>query len=483
MTRTPLFILLPAFGVLCRAAPLHDVRRALNSSASAVAFSSSMSSATVSSSGESPSTTQQGATSSPTLTMVTNWAAFPNGTIGFAVNQLLSSIGSDAVQRFVLAEIGTTQIGGSNLQGSNKDLHSTVDAAFGEGPGSTWVDTYTDFLLAAGGNATAPINFTQWFNAREVVAEQQVKLVKAYGETHSANITYVGIDVPGLQRIPTTTLWEIQNWGSEQNCTSSVGNATQSCPYSVEDDLAYDDANTVYSQLQTQMENLTVMQNMSFMGYEFQNTFQGDFPGTIFNFSMDVGGESVPAWTATVLGLANTTKTLESDLQKASNASSTGTDGLLDPLGMVGRNSAAGTDTPPEGSGALQFIAHNTNSPQPHTGTNSAIAAAAVSSNTTAVTGDANPTLSGPLLTNQHLVLLALQEGSWVDGRDATIEFVRQNSPGIFKKYFGGSSGSGPIGRRWSHLVLSMAVDESSQVSADLLGKVYEVLPVLSTPY
>ncbi|KAJ7671935.1 hypothetical protein B0H17DRAFT_1208862 [Mycena rosella] len=102
MTRPPaFFFLLSVFMILCQAAPIN--RRASSSAPSST-----------SASGPLPSATQQNGTAP-------NWAAYANGTTGFALHRLLTSIAPDAPQRWVTAgPISSTQIGGSDPAGRTR---------------------------------------------------------------------------------------------------------------------------------------------------------------------------------------------------------------------------------------------------------------------------------------------------------------------------------------------------------------------------
>lgn len=223
---------------------------------------------------------------------------------------------------------------------------------------------------------------------------------------------------------------------------------------------------------------------MTYQSYQLKQTFQGFTQLGIFNLSMDTGGSGsntqyAPAWSATVVGLANSSKTIESDLE---NGPTDSTENATIPVlgGFIKRNGTAGGGAQStQGFDALQFIAHNTNPPTSSMKPDDSTSVPAVASIAGATSVDP---LAQPLGSDRRLVLLALQEGSWANNRDTYIQVTRRNYPDVVDKYFGsGSSGSGPIGRRWTHIVLSMVVDNTAQVSAELLGKVYEVLPVLST--
>ena len=185
----------------------------------------------------------------------------------------------------------------------------------------------------------------------------------------------------------------------------------------------------------------------------------------IFNLSMDAGGgEFEPAWSATVIGSSKATLLFGVEGVTANLGAGLG-DGTE--KGLSSRGGAA------QGFGALQFIAHGMNATTRPSGSAAAAATAAVS----------DP-LDQPLADNQSLVLLRLQEGMWADNRGAYINLARQNTPDILNKYFGaGGSGSGPIGRRWTHIVLCMEFQQANGITTvgevELFGKVYEVLPLL----
>lgn len=212
---------------LCRAAPLNGGgKRSLNSSDTSAPL---------------PSATQQNttSTSSPTSsTSVPNWAAYPTGTIGYALNQLLSnSIEADFPQRWDVAEIAPTQIGLSDPAGSNADLSKAVDTVFAESSNyRTWVETYIEFLHEASANFTLTDaenkTLYDYISAAEPWAAAQVKLVKAYDAAHPGNVTYVGVDVTNVAKINGTTMEQMADWayrGGDANCTSSTGgNSTSS---------------------------------------------------------------------------------------------------------------------------------------------------------------------------------------------------------------------------------------------------------------
>ncbi|KAJ7139424.1 hypothetical protein C8R44DRAFT_847431 [Mycena epipterygia] len=461
MTRGAAFVVfLATCMTLCQAAPLNNGgRRAFNSSGTSAPL---------------PSATQQNttSTSSPTSsTSVPNWAAYPTGTTGYALNQLLSnSIGAGFPQRWAVAEIAPTQIGLSDPAGSNADLSKAVDTVFAESSNySTWVETYIEFLREASANfiLTDAENKTlyDYISAAEPWAAAQVKLVRAYEAAHPGNVTYVGVDVTNVAKINGTTMVQMEDWahrGGDANCTSNTGgnstsssnqtypsNGTTSCtfdrdgPYTTDDYSAYLTAASTYFSLQGEVFGPDEIQEMASRYFALKDISQFG----IFNLSMDIGGNGTymqfaPAWTATVSSYAwsgsSGLQILGSNLQKGLSDSTSNTTSDPSP---IKRSGIAATDQSTQGFGSLQFIAHGTNSTTAQTG--SVRLAAPMS----ALAANTDP-LDQAMLDGQSFALLTLQEGSWADDRDTYIQVARKNSPAIADKYFGpGSSGSGPIGR------------------------------------
>ncbi|KAJ6573846.1 hypothetical protein DFH09DRAFT_1361908 [Mycena vulgaris] len=509
MTRRAAFVVFAAaFTPLFQAAPLNE--RGL--SASRTLFSTSTSAPL-------PSATQQNlnTTSTPTPNPVPNWAAYANGTIGFALHRILTVIAPDAPQRWVTAEIASTQIASDDPAGSNADLSKAVDTSFGvEWSHQTWVDTYTDFLSEAGNSSlTADVEkvSNDWLNASAKWSAEQVKLVRAYEAAHPGNVTYVGIDIANISRVDGIDMGIMMAWGeaggdgnctrgAEGNVTSSGGNSTshpytsssnhtskrsENCTsdssYTTDDYKHFLSVASTHGVLAIEIVGFNTQQQMVLYAHQFKNTLS---QFGIFNLSMVTGGggtyaQFAPAWTATIIGLS----TVSWDVQNAVDShlkegpgESTDNNTIVVP-GIMKRSGAT------QGFGALQFIAHGMNSTAPKSGSTtapkSALVAAAAAAAAPAV--DPDP-LNQPLTADQILVLLSVQEGTWAANRGEFIEFTRQNYPAIVDKYFGpDGSGSGPIGRRWTHLVLRIGFDlvnGSTRVgSVDLLGKVYEVLPVV----
>ncbi|KAJ6498055.1 hypothetical protein C8R47DRAFT_1068950 [Mycena vitilis] len=476
---------------------------------------------TSSSSPSSPSTSTQSATSTATLTPGTNWTAFANGTRGYALHQLLTQgISQDAPQRWVTTEgISSTNIGGSDPGLSNKDLEKAVNTVFGNGSShQTWVETYWQFLVHAG-NSSASRELMKNVTANQnVYATEQVKLVRAYGAAHPGNVSYVGVNVTNLVLVPAIDIAQMEDWassGAAVNCTSgasanltsrTVGNSTSSTfnatssssgnstsggsgncnydsdgPYTADDYKKYSAARNHWMVYESEYQKSGFTSQMAFKGYALERTFQGVQPIGIFNLSMDTGGSGaytdfVPAWRATVVGWGAKNSTsyqaLESNLGGGlSDSTSNITDSLDLGAGLDGRDGHR-TRRLSAGFGALQFVAQGlkpVQSDSPSAPVSEAAAAAPAVAST-------DP-LDQPLPDSQTLMLLRLQEGTWADKRAEFIQWTRENTPDLVDSYFGPeNSGSGPIGRHWTHLVLIVNTD-TPQTSAQLLGNVYEVVP------
>ncbi|KAJ7652073.1 hypothetical protein DFH06DRAFT_1206702 [Mycena polygramma] len=483
----------------------------------------STASSTSSSSPSSLSTSSQNATSTPTLTPATNWTAFANGARGYALHQLLTQgISQDAPQRWVTTEgISSTNIGGSDPGLSNKDLEKAVNTVFGNGSShQTWVETYWQFLMHAGNSSASQELIKNVTATHNVYATEQVKLVRAYGAAHPGNVSYVGVNVTSLIFVPAIDIAQMEDWassGAAVNCTSgasgnltsrTVGNSTLSTlnatssssgnstssgsgncnydsdgPYTADDYKNYSAARNHWMVYESEYQKSGFTSQMAFKGYALERTFQGVQPIGIFNLSMDTGGSGaytdfVPAWRATVVGWGAKNSTsyqaLESNL---GGGLSDSTSNITDPpdlgAGLDGRDGHR-IRRSSAGFGALQFVAQglkpvqSDSSPAPPSEVAAAAAAPAVAS---------SDPLEQPLPDNETLMLLSLQEGTWADKRAEFIQWTRENTPDLVDSYFGpGNSGSGPIGRHWTHLVLIVNTD-TPQVSAQMFGKVYEVVP------
>ncbi|KAJ7171703.1 hypothetical protein C8R43DRAFT_979121 [Mycena crocata] len=524
MIRPAFFVIfLATFTISCLAAPLNDQelgRRALSASSSESSSRLSASSTTSPSASAStvsnPGSSQQNQTSTPSLSSVPNWAAYENGTIGYTLNQLLNRIASDAPQRWVTASpIAHTLIGSTNSAGSNKDLEEAVNTLVdpGKEDGSPrWVDKYIHFLLAAGNgtiltDAEAKIDAEYRGNATTWWATEQMKLVNAYEAAHPGNITWIGSDVGDLH-VNGTTLGEIRQWaawGGDTNCTWSAGRNSASneteggvtnCPvdsdgpYTGQDYNNYLAAASHYYNLQQEEANFSELQRMASDAGKFRITFDGLSPLGILNLTMKIGGEGTyaqykPAWTATVIGAGTEVgfdlQILGSNLENGANLDTSKIDSP-EPLSMGNKREATNQTT--QGFSVLKYIAHSINSTTKanHADSDSPFAAAASKAviATSDNTNKSEFSLAWPLTESRTLLLFSLQEGSWAENRDEYIRYARRNTPKVAEEYFGaGSSGLGPIGRHWTHLVLSMSVEDGDEGQVDLLGMVYDVLPGL----
>ncbi|KAJ7652081.1 hypothetical protein DFH06DRAFT_540998 [Mycena polygramma] len=473
-----------------------------------------------SSTSSSPSTGAQNATSTP----VTNWTAFANGTRGNALYQLLTQgISKSAPQRWVTEDgISSTDIGGSDPGLSNKALEKAVNTAFGNGSNHrTYVELYWQFCIDAG-NFSSEVQALakNTSDAQSAYATEQVKLVRAYIAAHPGNVTHVGVNVTNVELVKPTELTQMEIWassGGAANCTSSIGgnltsravgnstsntsNATSissgnstsggsdNCTYTADDYRKYSAARNQSNHYAYLSSNSNEKVQIALQGYQLKETFQDSSNIGIFNLSMDTGGSGaytdfVPAWSATIIGWGakNSTsyQTVESNLDSGlgdSTSNSTTIPGLGG-LGGLGPRGEIQTRRSSGGFGALQFVAQGLSptqsdkTPAPMSG----LAATAPAAAAVSTSGDP---LNQPLSDNQTLMLLRVQEGTWADQRYGYIQYIRfadRANEDVVNKYFGpGDTGSGPIGRHWTHLVLIVTTD-SSQVSAQLFGKVYEVV-------
>ncbi|KAJ7102574.1 hypothetical protein B0H15DRAFT_943476 [Mycena belliarum] len=499
------------FTSLCLAAPLSE--RSLSSSAT---------SSSTSAPHASPSATQQNATSTPTHSVVPNWTAFANGTTGFALNQLLTrTIGPDALEHWVTSDVASTEIGSSDPGRSNADLSKTVNTAFGGGNWShkTWVETYLDFLIEGGGNATVTDaenkTFTDYMNSTKMWAAEQVNLVRAYVSAHPGNVTYVGIDIANVSRVDGLDMEVMKAWGEAGgDCTSGAGGnitsstnstsnlplardnnstASDNCTYAAEDYAKFLSAASTHFDLQGEIAKFSTQVQMPLRGYQLRQIF----PNLgIFNLSMDTGGEGTstrfdPAWTATIIGISRSVS-VQDIAENLDDGPGESTSNNTDRGVIIGGLPKRGTSfRSAKGFGSLQFIANGIHPTTTTTAVNTppvskvhtpAAAAAAPAPAPASNSPDSDP-LNQPLPDDESFVLLSLQEGSWADRRGDYITYAREHAPDVLDKYFGrNGTGSGPIGRRWSHLVLLMNSSNkngtSTAVLAKTFGMVYETLPL-----
>ncbi|KAJ4488859.1 hypothetical protein C8J55DRAFT_487064 [Lentinula edodes] len=107
---------------------------------------------------------------------------------------------------------------------------------------------------------------------------------------------------------------------------------------------------------------------------------------------------------------------------------------------------------------------------------------------------NASDPLSGipdvPLQTTSSLFAMTLQEGAWSNNRLEFLQFIAQNHPEIYRKYFfgnasgNGTTGDGPLGKHWTHIFLLVTVKANSTEieTSQVVGMVYDVLPGLVVP-
>ncbi|KAJ6498072.1 hypothetical protein C8R47DRAFT_318097 [Mycena vitilis] len=407
----------------------------------------------------------------------------------------------------------------------------------------TWVETYCQFLIETWNSTSTASEISDMISnltdAQTAYATEQARLVRAYVAAHPGNVTYVGVNVANVTRVNGTDMGLMQDWarwGGDANCTSSAGgnlasrtagnstlntlnttttlNATSSSSgnstssdngnCTLSSDVGFytaDDYNNKYLTAASRYETVSqanvtsgLTLQIAMKGYQLKHLFlnSAEEQFGIFNLSMDTGPAGaytnfVPAWSATVVGWGakNSTsyQTLESDLKAGFNDSTTNSTGIPG-MGVLGTRAEPRRRRSSGGFGALQFVAQGLKPAQ--SDSTSVPISGVAAAGAPAVASSSGDPLEQPLPDNKVLMLLSLQEGTWADGRAEFIKFIRYNketntlaTTNVIDKYFGpGTSGSGPIGRHWTHLVLIVTTD-SPQVSAELFGMVYEVVPGL----
>ncbi|KAJ7743857.1 hypothetical protein B0H16DRAFT_1463517 [Mycena metata] len=278
---------------------------------------------------------------SPTSISV-NWQMYGEGTSGYAINHLLSTIDPSAWQRWVTAEISSTQIGGSDSAGSNKDLSTAVEKVLTTNSTyqrSRWIDVYTQFLIDAGGILPNTTYLDEYSYALSNYSAEEVKLVQAYEAAHPTNISSVGVDVVNVTHIDLLTLGWMRYWayhGGDANCTGNPGNSISTTSngtsssnsssgagtfssnsslgvgncmldsegaYTTEDYQRYLAAASRVGNL---APNATKMNNQSSMARAGQ-LLKLEMTLPMLNLTMATGGSGpliqyAPAWTATIVG-------------------------------------------------------------------------------------------------------------------------------------------------------------------------------------
>ncbi|KAJ7218125.1 hypothetical protein GGX14DRAFT_439913 [Mycena pura] len=345
----------------------------------------------------------------------------------------LNDISADALDRWVTASpISITSLGSADVTESNKDLSGLVDHAFTDDPTNPstdgWVDTYLKFLEEVGNtNITQTqeaVLFNNFSNALENFASVQVILVNAYEAAH-ANYSYIGLNVWNASRIDPLSLATIEDWGAH---------ATTGTTYSPNEWGSYVQFNQTFTEVRQQYLALTEEVQYAFQGNLYKTSVHT--PPTLFNLSMVVGGDAqsgqvAPAWGATIVN-----------------------NSIISP------------------STVKELPANLTTSAAPST-TSLSPAVSAAAQNSTVSFSD--PT--------GNLMFLEVTPGKWAENLTSSVAFALKQKPDVAEKYFGkGNSGSGPIGRIWTHICVMTIDDPKSSGlpgSVQVLGKVWDVLPAL----
>ncbi|KAJ7151697.1 hypothetical protein C8R46DRAFT_490955 [Mycena filopes] len=224
---------------------------------------------------------------------------------------------------------------------------------------------------------------------------------------------------------------------------------------------------------------------MATQGNHLREMFDSSFPVPRLNFTMEVGGSGSltqydPAWTATIVGYSMRN---DSGLQTVGTnlaaGSSEVTGNLTKRILSPARRQSSG------GFSALQTVAQGMPSVQSNKNSiavHDEVLVAAAAAPSPKFSSPDSSVLNVTLAPTEGLILLSVKEGMWADGRDAYIKAARSYNPDIANKYFGAPKtfGEGPIGRRWTHLVLRVSLTPKNGTqeasTAELIGKVFEVI-------
>jgi hypothetical protein len=206
----------------------------------------------------------------------------------------------------------------------------------------------------------------------------------------------------------------------------------------------------------------------------------------IFNLSMSTGGSGLstqfsPAWTATITwsmikrGVVLSPSGIVQDNLGHNLANSTRND-TENLFGIMRRDSIDRRVPTTQRFSPLQAIASSMDPPP-----QKPVPAVAVHA---AASHPSGGLLNQTLGDGGSISLLDVREGSWAADRDMFIKYARDYTPDIVDRYFGpGQTGSGPIGRTWTHvalLITASLVNGTTEIGdVQVLGKVFDTLPIL----
>ncbi|KAK0208564.1 hypothetical protein DFS33DRAFT_456638 [Desarmillaria ectypa] len=415
-------------------------------------------------------------------------------TIQPALTTMLLQIDPKAPDRFVTASpIGPTTFGTANQIQSNYALANIADRPFAKSEYSSWGATYTAFLLETGTNdlpsfAAQNSLIIRYYNILGRLAVYQTKLMKAYQDDVGGETTNIGVNVDvGVPPADPVSLRKMEEWGRGEIVRAEVEGCKENLVFTKSDWAAYVRLNKTLAEIQPDYDDQTLANLIASQAYVDQRLLYS-YPGMV-NRTMVVAGEQgspqasyVPAWTATIINATKvdgaSAKEITENLDKAArreeaddptssksaskHADSTTETGGCKPkkkrndpnrISSVFRAVAAASSSSP-----LQINGHDVVSHQ-------------VSSSTSS---SSSTTLSSPLTPSSNLILVSLQEGTWADKRAEFIKYAWEEQPEVAEVYLG-RRGEGPIGRRWTHVVL-LAEGEGEVETIWLLGMVWQAL-------
>ncbi|KAK0233442.1 hypothetical protein IW262DRAFT_1451978 [Armillaria fumosa] len=423
-------------------------------------------------------------------------------TIQSALTPMLLQIDPKAPDRFVTASpIGPTTFGTADQIQSNYALAHIADRPFARTKYSTWGATYTAFLLDTGTDdvpsyAAQNSLIVRYYNILGRLAVYQTKLMKAYQEDVGGETTNIGVSAEmGVPPADPVSLRKMEEWGRGEIVKAELEGCEDDLVFTKADWNAYLQLNRTLTQIQPDYDDQTLANLIASEGYVDEQLLYS-YPGMV-NRTMVVGGEQgspqaeyVPAWTATIINATrlndasakeitgnfeNAARREENDDQPEETASSTSdtdptTTQSADSTTETGGCKAKKKRAPQKKMSSVfravaAAVSHPSSSPLQING-HDIISHQVASSSTT---------LSSPLTSHSNLILVSLQEGTWADKRAEFIQYAWEEQPEIAEEYLG-QRGEGPIGRRWSHVVL-LAEGEGEVETIWLLGMVWEALP------
>ncbi|KAK0465385.1 uncharacterized protein EV420DRAFT_1637522 [Desarmillaria tabescens] len=432
-------------------------------------------------------------------------------TIQSALTPMLLQIDPKAPDRFVTASpIGPTTFGTADQIQSNYALANIADRPFAKSEYTTWGATYNAFLLETGTDdlpsfAAQNSLIVRYYNILGRLAVYQTKLMKAYQDDVGGETTNIGVSAgAGVPPADPVSLRKMEEWGRGEIVKAEMEGCEQDLVFTKSDWAAYLKLNRTLTEILPEYDDQTLANLIASQAYVDQRLLYS-YPGMV-NRTMVVAGEQgspsasyVPAWTATIINATKvdgaSAKEITGNLEKAARREEAD-DPPEDPTSKT-TSESADTDTtttnsadsstetggckPKKKRGAANKIASvfravaaaSSSSSSPLQINGHGIVSHQVASSSSS--SSSSTTLSSPLTPSSNLILVSLQEGTWADKRAEFIKYAWEEQPEIAEVYLG-KQGEGPIGRRWTHVVL-LAEGEGEVETIWLLGMVWGALP------